>query len=224
MTGASKKSVVYPAEKQRAYISGGMTGLPNCNYTAFFEAEDFLKAKGFEPINPARNFDGDQSRELREYYSEDFKNLCTAGAIAFLPGWRQSQGARIEYMIARALELDMYQIIPNDQFVSPDNLHGNAKLQFMDADLDGPVELVAGALVRNGARQAIYGPPDQDFKRTATMRTGLWGAEVATEQVALDMVLLKLSRLVGTPGHHDSIVDAIGYLICYALIMAKLKK
>lgn len=210
-------------EKYGVYVSGPMTDLPDCNYAAFHEAERFLtKVGGMEVFNPANNFDGAQDRELKEYYAEDFRLLCGADAIVFLPGWKQSAGARIEYMIARSLKLDMYTFMPNDQFVTPENQYGNAAILVMDPD-EGPVELVAGALVRNGARQAVYGPPDQDFMRTARMMNGLHGSNSGTrpEHVALNMVLLKLSRLMGTPGHRDSIVDAVGYLVCYALIMEK---
>lgn len=87
------------------------------------------------------------------------------------------------------------------------------------------VEDEASRIVRNGEREANYGPPGQDFVRTACMWTGILkevlkdGEYVTAEQVALMMTALKLSRLVATPTHHDSIVDAIGYMICYSRIV-----
>jgi len=48
------------------YISGPMTGLPDHNFPAFYEAAEHLKRLGWNPVNPAENFGGrqDLSREL----------------------------------------------------------------------------------------------------------------------------------------------------------------
>lgn len=48
------------------------------------------------------------------------------------------------------------------------------------------------------------------------MWSGVLGVDVTPEDVALMMACLKISRLRSTPHHHDSIVDLIGYAICYS--------
>lgn len=66
-----------------------------------------------------------------------------------------------------------------------------------------------------GPREDTYGPPEANLGRIAAMWTELLKTEITPQDVAACMVAVKLSRLVATPGHHDSIVDAIGYLMCY---------
>lgn len=82
-----------------------------------------------------------------------------------------------------------------------------------------PVEDEAKRIVRNGQREASYGPPLQDFTRTAAMWSAILGVDVTPEQMALCMAALKISRLVATPDHHDSMVDLVGYMICYQRIV-----
>lgn len=81
------------------------------------------------------------------------------------------------------------------------------------------IELQARKIVRKGAREAAYGKPGKDFSRTAMMWNGYLReklhTDISPEDVAAMMVMLKLSRLAETPHHHDSKVDAIGYMICY---------
>ena len=69
-----------------------------------------------------------------------------------------------------------------------------------------------------GDRQEDYGPPLQDFDRTAALWAPILGCEVTAEQVALCMVQVKVSRLVNTPDHRDSIVDVAGYALTLDLI------
>jgi hypothetical protein len=75
----------------------------------------------------------------------------------------------------------------------------------------------AKRLVLN-TRQEEYGHPADDFAKTAKIWSAILGVHVRPEQVALCMVGLKLSRLVETPDHRDSMVDAAGYLLTYSLV------
>ena len=68
----------------------------------------------------------------------------------------------------------------------------------------------AEALV-NGPRNDTYGPPREDFARTARMWSGYLGVPITAADVACLMILLKVSRLRATPDHQDSWVDAAGY-------------
>jgi hypothetical protein len=69
-----------------------------------------------------------------------------------------------------------------------------------------------------GDRNNTYGPPTQDFQRTADLWTTLGfsfnGKPVEAHQVAMAMMALKLSRLVWSPRHIDSWVDTAGYAAC----------
>jgi hypothetical protein len=76
----------------------------------------------------------------------------------------------------------------------------------------------AGTLI-TGDRQAQYGPPTQDFERTAAMWTALFkhklreGEVIRPQDVAWSMICVKLSRLQHK-GKRDSIVDIAGYAEC----------
>jgi hypothetical protein len=64
-----------------------------------------------------------------------------------------------------------------------------------------------------GERQNSYGPPDQDFKRTAAMWSALKGVEFEPREVAMFMICLKLSRETHQR-KRDSAVDIAGYAHC----------
>lgn len=77
-----------------------------------------------------------------------------------------------------------------------------------------------------GDRNNQYGPPTQDFDRTAKILNGM-GLRVVTDEgdqigvtdieahhVALIMAALKLSRLIWQPDKRDSWVDLAGYAAC----------
>lgn len=180
------------------YISGPMRGLPEFNYPLFNEVAAELRATGVKVLNPAENFSGATDLDFSLYMMEDLNQLMEADVVLMLPGWQDSEGARVEYMVAKSLGLDI-------------RFHG-------DATPAEPAEMEASRIVRNGERQAVYGHPSDDFRRTAAMWSVTFGVEVTPLQVAIAMGQLKMSRLIGTPGHRDSIVDLIGYAVCYERI------
>lgn len=67
-----------------------------------------------------------------------------------------------------------------------------------------------------GQREQDYGHPRGNFADIA----GLWNiflerrppGPLSPSDVCAMMALLKMARLARTPGHRDSLVDAIGYL------------
>lgn len=90
----------------RVYISGPMTGLPELNFPAFHDAAKYLRACGYEVVNPAE-LDAEDKRELtwEQYMRRDIKALCDCDAIAFLPGYQKSRGAMAEKFVAQTLGL-----------------------------------------------------------------------------------------------------------------------
>ncbi len=68
----------------------------------------------------------------------------------------------------------------------------------------------------NGDRNNQYGPPSQDFDRTALMWTTYLSGRTILEahDVAAMMILLKLSRIAWSPNNRDSWVDIAGYSAC----------
>jgi hypothetical protein len=93
---------------KKLYISGPMTGYPECNYPAFNAAAKEWRALGWEVINPAENFGGDTTLPRHIYMRRDLEQLLSVDAVACLPNWRGSNGALLEVQIARELGLPVF--------------------------------------------------------------------------------------------------------------------
>lgn len=79
-------------QKKVIYIAGPMTGIPRY-YEAFEAMEDELSGMGYIPLSPSRLPEGmsnDQGMQIC------FAMINAADAVVFLPGWENSNGARIE--------------------------------------------------------------------------------------------------------------------------------
>lgn len=70
--------------------------------------------------------------------------------------------------------------------------------------------------ITSGDRQNQYGPPNEDFARTAKMWTALKGVEFEARDVALFLICLKLSRETHQR-KRDNAVDIAGYARCLHL-------
>ena len=105
----------------KIYLAGPMRGIPEFNFPAFHMAASMLRAEGHEVFSPAERDEstGFNSKDhpngdmltafakgfsLREARSADTKYICEqADAIAMLPGWENSGGARAEHALAHTL-------------------------------------------------------------------------------------------------------------------------
>jgi hypothetical protein len=187
-----------------------MRGHHDLNYPAFNRAELTLAnylGRTWLVINPAwLSPDTPAETALRTDYSD----VMACDAIAFLPGWHGSEGARSEYAIARSLGLKAFFL--QDQ---SDGSYEVVETLWSDAD-DASLTPAEDAAWRKvyGKRGTDYGPPTRDFARTAKMWSGVLGIDVTPVQVALMMICLKVSRLSESNTHIDSWIDLSGYAIC----------
>ncbi|QPC43477.1 DUF4406 domain-containing protein [Kaustia mangrovi] len=107
------------------YVAGPMRGIPEFNFPAFHAAAARLRAEGHNVFNPAErdierhggidvskgNAEGceetaakEHGFSLRQALADDTRYICLeADAIALLPGWETSRGARAEKALADAL-------------------------------------------------------------------------------------------------------------------------
>lgn len=113
----------------RIYLSGPISNMPELNRPAFEAAAIYLRRRGHVVFNPHELFTEDQASRLKW---EDFMRLDIVAmaqfcdAVAVLPGWAFSTGARGEVAVGALLfkmpildaatlepidELDMPQII-----------------------------------------------------------------------------------------------------------------
>lgn len=109
---------------KRVYIAGPITGHPDLNRTAFMAAARALTGSGYDPVTP---FDlppahtgpcpsgsaypvekGVTETHPRScWIRADLIGLLGCDAIALLPGWEASAGARLEAVVAEAAGLDV---------------------------------------------------------------------------------------------------------------------
>lgn len=98
----------------KIYLAGPMTGISEFNFHEFDRYAAILKSHGHDVSNPAQmdrelGFDSSVSEVSQEFLRgalrRDLAAICDADAIAMLPGWENSGGARIEWMLAVRLGL-----------------------------------------------------------------------------------------------------------------------
>lgn len=194
-------------DKKIVYIAGPMRGIPLYNFPAFDAAEARLKKRGWIVINPAEldrkngvheNTDPLPDGFLRNAMLRDTGAICTADAIALLPGWHASKGAAVELALAKLLGLEILDAVTCEPYSEPIT---DEAFRITSRD-----------------RRDVYGHPLEDFERIAKMWSGVVGANLTAEQVGACMILLKVGRLCHSPGHRDSLVDIAGYANCLDLI------
>lgn len=79
-----------------------MTGLPELNFPAFNCSAAKLRAAGFDVVNPAEHGE-EPGKAWADYLRKDIRLLMDCDAIALLPGWEKSKGAKLEVHIATEL-------------------------------------------------------------------------------------------------------------------------
>jgi hypothetical protein len=90
----------------KIYLAGKMRGEPDLNYPAFNAAAQKLRLEGHEVFNPAAaNL---ESWPINKILAYELTWLCEqAEAIALLPGWSYSLGARAEHATALAIGIEV---------------------------------------------------------------------------------------------------------------------
>lgn len=96
------------------YLSGPMTGIENWNYEQFKDASEKLLSDGAAFVfNPAVR--GVKDPKPHEYYmlvdlhelTQSYDGKPIYDVIAMLPGWGNSQGAKLERDVAIAIGLEV---------------------------------------------------------------------------------------------------------------------
>lgn len=114
------------------YLAGPMRGYEDFNFPAFEAAASWLKSQGFDVFSPsARDLsdpDHPSNEEWREedatfqtapftlaqYMAYDLKEVCSRDAVVCLPGWEESQGARLECMVSVEVNHPVFEITWED--------------------------------------------------------------------------------------------------------------
>jgi len=83
------------------YIAGPMRGIPQSNHPSFIEAAQRLRRAGYEVFSPAEGQDGEANNEtFTGAMKALLPELLKCDAVAILPGWAKSEGAKLEVLVA----------------------------------------------------------------------------------------------------------------------------
>jgi hypothetical protein len=139
----------------KIYLAGPMSGLPEFNFPAFDVAAAALRNKGHEVFSPAerdrkefgedfaKGSDGSHESvnigdvDIRNIIKKDLDWICDhAEAIALLPGWEASKGARVEWALAQFLNLKNIYISEKEE---AENVHKTKRDSKESVDGNGAV-------------------------------------------------------------------------------------
>jgi hypothetical protein len=100
----------------KVYIAGPMRGIKDFNFPAFEAAAKALREIGWQVVSPHEEdirHDGLDVKKHKDfnnpphsfsyYMKRDLPLVCECDAIALLPGWEQSEGAKLEHQVAQSL-------------------------------------------------------------------------------------------------------------------------
>lgn len=212
---------------ERIYLAGPMTGYPDHNFDAFHRAAQHLKAAGWDVVNPAENFGGRTDLPHADYMRADMAALIKCDAIALLPGWQESRGAKAEYFLAREMGLKTIDAATLAPLIdAPDaRVELTAVCDGSPPSNEGTTESILDEAknLTNGSRQADYGHPRDDFARTAAMWNGILaaklrdGATITAMDVPMCLIAVKLARQAHRH-KRDNLVDIAGYARTVAMV------
>jgi hypothetical protein len=207
-------------------------------------ADEDRRHDGFDPYaNPSHaNPDActfPKSMDFAKTVRRCLDAVLRCDEIVLLPGWENSNGAVAELTLAMWLNKRVRDVRIDDQdritylgqwmgltglAMQLSDYHLEVEVPYPTGlaeqdDEDGEDILDKAARITRGDRQASYGPPDQDFRRTAGMWSALFevklkdGVTFEPRDVALAMILLKCSR-ESHQRKKDNWVDIAGYSRC----------
>lgn len=214
------------ASSSIVYLSGPMTGKPEWNYPEFNQIEGALRTRGYGVLNPARHFDGDTTRPRVAYMKASLRDVEACDAVAVLDGWRDSEGARLEVDYARQLGKPVYhwQALYAADLSYGLDMSGAEQIELVGPETQAEVPpradvLQEAARLITGDRNNSYGPPTQDFARTAGALSALGyrgpdGRALLAHDVAILVGMVKMSRLMWSPEKRDNWTDLAGYAGC----------
>ena len=115
-----------------AYLSGPMSGIKDFNYPAFHANAAFLRSSGWDVLSPAEldadlgiNADMVMTEETYlDIIKHDYAALIKSDAIAFMPGWEKSRGAKLESDFANVLKLDRYRVDASAEYFEQEKIIG----------------------------------------------------------------------------------------------------
>jgi len=104
------------------YLSGPMSGLPDYNRSEFHKYAEEYRRRGYHVINPAE-VDIENNRSYEYYIRKTlgtFSSDVNIARVYFLPGWKDSKGARLEFHLAKILGIARYDVTTGEMITGID--------------------------------------------------------------------------------------------------------
>lgn len=77
----------------------------------FHDAQARLETAGYDVLNPCRKEGRENCVTWLDYMRPAIRDIADADAVALLPGWERSSGARVEHDLAVALGLKVDRLV-----------------------------------------------------------------------------------------------------------------
>lgn len=91
------------------FVSGPMSGVAGYNLPRFRKAAVDLESVGFEVVNPGRR-GVIPGYSWVSYMRDSIRDLIDCDGVALLDGWEQSEGAKLEFVIADGLGMPVHGV------------------------------------------------------------------------------------------------------------------
>ena len=124
---------------QHCYLAGPMTGYEEYNFPEFFRVGKILQESGWTVYNPAEEdlkrygdkmpdpFTYAHKKEVMRHDLYIIMNMVQT--VFFLPGWRDSKGALLEFSLASFLDIPCFEV--NDKKITKSQAI-SGQLQYVD--------------------------------------------------------------------------------------------
>lgn len=114
-----------PNKNPTVYISGPMRGYPDLNFAAFHDAADRFRRAGWTVKNPVEigraAFGPDAGcASPADFLRADVREVLDCDAMAVLPNWHLSTGAKAEAAVAVALGQKFFDAVTMQEIETPE--------------------------------------------------------------------------------------------------------
>jgi hypothetical protein len=96
------------------YLAGPMTGIPEFNFPLFIQVCEYLRERELTILSP-HEIDHGETDENRgslsygAYMRAGLRLMLDCDGVIVLPGWKESQGVRVELALAKACEMELHR-------------------------------------------------------------------------------------------------------------------
>jgi len=98
-----------PDTAMKIYLSGPITGIPDSNRPLFASVAADLRRRGYDVVSPIEHDHLAAGNDWSDYLRKDLRLIADCDAIAVLPKWNRSRGARLEVYIAITLGMPVLE-------------------------------------------------------------------------------------------------------------------